>query len=125
MGLVGWSLLNETSTYGSNTIVDPTQSAAYLHIDDGGLFSDSAPAPEADAPPAMLCVADAMQDSGMTVLKRDPEGNTDTFVGYVHCPTPARMELPPVKVHLMDIVIQWLVALRLVPVDLVGSVLGV
>ncbi len=116
------AVLNESCPQGRRIMLDETQGATYLHVDDGLFLTP---------PRAGVCAKDLMESAatdlealGFKVPDRRSGDTLDKIVGYAIQVNPLRFTVPPHKLALLHESLSFLIACRRVHTGLLRSILG-
>ena len=121
----GVAFLNEATVRNQHVIISPTQTAFYLHVDDGLFISDDKNTPERNANALMEKSADALTQLGFKVTDRNYSPNVERIVGYEPELHPARVRFRADRSALLYESLKSFSRSYYVDVDVLHSVLGV
>jgi len=117
------SVLNEDVVHGRHVVLDPFQSAVYLHVDDTVcLSSDPSLIPSDDL---MIAIADSMESGGFIVPERNKSDELEKVIGYKVLSRPARFRLPDEKWVLLRESFLEQYSKRLVQAEVIRALTGV
>ena len=117
------SVLNEDVVLGRHVMLDPWQSAVYLHVDDTVCLSSTASHVPSDD--LMVAIADSMESGGFVVPDRTPADKLEKVIGYKIMSSPARFRLPDEKWVLLREAFMEQHAKRLVQAEVLRALTGV
>jgi hypothetical protein len=121
-GNMSVAVLNESCPQGRRVMLDESQGATYLHVDDGLFITP--PRAGVRAKDLMESAATDLEALGFRVPDRRSGETLDKIVGYSIQVNPLRFTVPPHKLALLHESLSFLIACRRVHTGLLRSILG-
>ena len=124
-GEAATALLNEDVVRGQAVVVQESQMAVYVHVDDGLILSEWQPATWQRNYVMMNELADGLEEAGFRVTDRKADGEVDKIVGYEPQRAPAMLRVPLKKSWLLYEALRWLASQPTVVIEDLRAAVGV
>ena len=119
----GVVMLNESYSRCQKLIINDTQSAAYIHVDDT-VFLSTAKHSELHSDVLMERAVNSLEDVGFGVTQQMKSTEVEKVVGYEVVSKPPQFRLPLRKMALLNIALMELTSQQIVVIDTLRSLVG-